>query len=514
MSKTTRGYRAGPCLAAVVLLLSFVLSGEDGHSAGISPNWLKGFPVRVGTSVILMWSPVPGAAAYRLYRKDGAGEFREVYKGPSTNFRDTAPSSAHLAYRVTAVAPQGEETGPSPQADLKGEEPLPPPRIIGAIPADESVALRWTLPLGAAFTKVYRSETEEGQYVFLESVQGEAYSDRKVVKGKQYYYKVSAVDMSNRESVKSLSARTLIAAKAVPGATEKPNVVKVLPAGEFFGEKFYELKQPSELGFTREGELFVLERKQIQIFDHDGTYLRRTRLAPEWGLAAGVALDRDGEFLLPFYSDEVVRKIDKSGKLLAVIRYPPYDEKKRNNPNSIAVDGDGYYWIVDGVRSQVIKTDGSGEALKIIGRVTGTYDKQDRKESDLPGANRIYFNPYDGNLYVTLGPTAQVKRIDPKSGNVVRTFGGAGMGISRFQGIGGLAFRKSGNILVLDHLLQVVKEFTNDFVYRATYVDIVEKDRIKLSSNFITTFGFVEKGKRIFVTSSLGNRVYKFDLPE
>jgi hypothetical protein len=470
--------------------------------------------VRAGAVVILMWSPVPGAATYRLYRKDGAGEFREVYKGTSTSFRDTAPTTAHLAYRVTAVAPQGEETIPSPQADLKGEEPLPSPRIIGAIPADESVVLRWTLPVGAAFTNVYRSETEDGQYVLLESVQGEMYSDRKVVKGKPYYYKVSAVDMSNRESVKSLSASALAAAKAVPAALEKPNVVKIRPAGEFFGEKLYELKQPSELGFTREGELFVLERGQIQVFDRDGTYLRRTRLAPEWGLPAGVALDRDGEFLLPFYSDGIVRKIDGSGVLLAEIRYPPYDEKRRNNPNGVAVDGDGYYWIVDGGRSQVIKTDGSGKALRIIGRVTGTYDKKDRKESDLPGANRIYFNRYDGNLYATLGPTAQIKRIDPKSGNVVGTFGGVGMGVSRFQGIGGLAFRKNGNILVLDHLLQVVKEFTNGFVYQATYVDVVEKDRIKLSSNFATTLGFLEAGKRIFVTSTLGNRVYKFDLPE
>lgn len=514
MRKTTRGHRTGPCLAAIVLFLSLVLSGGDGHSAGIPPNWLKGFPVRVGTSVILMWSPAPGAATYRLYRKDGAGEFREVYKGATTNFRDTAPSSAHLVYRVTAVAPQGEETDPSPQADLKGEEPLPSPRIIGAIPTDESVVLRWTSPVGAAFSNVYRSETEEGLYVLLDSVQGETYSDRKVVKGKPYFYKISAVDMSNRESVKSLSAGVSIAGRAVPAALEKPNVVKVRPAGEFFGEKFYELKQPSELGFTRDGELFVLERGQIQVFDHDGTYLRRTRLAPEWGLPAGVALDRNGEFLLPFYSDEVVRKIDGSGKLLAEIRYPPYDEKKRNNPNGVAVDGDGYYWIVDGRRSQVIKTDGSGEALRIIGRVTGTYDKRDRKESDLPGANRIYFNRYDGNLYVTLGPTAQIKRIDPKSGNVVRTSGGTGTGVSRFQGIGGLAFRKNGNILVLDHLLQVVKEFTNDFVYQATYVDVIEKDRIKLSSNFVTTFGFLETGKRIFVTSSMGNRVYKFDLPE
>jgi len=514
VGKSTRKVRAGSRLAAIVLFLSFVLSGGDGLSAGVPPNWVKGFPVRAGTSVILMWSPVPGAAAYRLYRKDGDGIFREVYKGTLTNFRDTAPAEAHLAYKVTAVAPQGEETDPSPHAVLKGEEPLASPRIIGAIPADDSVVLRWTSPLGAAFAKVYRSETEDGEYVLLESVQGETYPDRKVVKGKTYFYKVSAVDMSNRESVKSLSARASIAGKAAPADLEKPNVVKVRPAGEFFGEKSYELKQPSELGFTREGELFVLERRQIQIFDRDGMYLRRTRLAPEWGLPAGVALDRDGEFLLPFYSDQVVRKIDGAGKLLAEIRYPPYDEKRRNNPNGVAVDGEGYYWIVDGGRSQVIKTDGSGEALGIIGRVTGTYDKRDRKESDLPGANRIYYNRFDGYLYVTLGPTAQIKRIDPKRRSVVRTFGGAGTGVSRFQGIGGLAFRKNGNILVLDHLLQVVKEFTNDFAYQATYVDVIERDRIKLSSNFVTTFGFLETGKRIYVTSTMGNRVYKFDLPE
>ena len=50
----------------------------------------------------------------------------------------------------------------------------------------------------------------------------------------------------------------------------------------------------------------------------------------------------------------------------------------------------------------------------------------------------------------------------------------------QFQGLAGIAFRKNGNILVLDNMMQVVKEFTKDFEYVATYADEEQKGTKKL----------------------------------
>jgi DNA-binding beta-propeller fold protein YncE len=122
------------------------------------------------------------------------------------------------------------------------------------------------------------------------------------------------------------------------------------------------------------------------------------------------------------------------------------------------------------------------------------------------------YNPVDGKLYVILGVTAQIKVIDPKQAAVVATFGGLGSTNSKFQGIGGLAFRKNGNILVLDHLMQAIKEFDPAYNYVATYVDVIERDALKLSSNLLSSFAFDEDDLRFYITSTMGNRVYKFDI--
>ena len=483
-------------------------------SAPAAPAWRPGFPVRAGASVLLFWTPVAGARSYKLLRKTGAGDFREIYRGTGITFTDTAaPPDTPLAYKVTALL-DGKESAPSPVAIVRPEEPIKPPEVTGAIPDGGTITLRWTLPQGAAFSNVYRALSESGPYSMVASSASNTFVDSKVEKEKIYYYRISAVDRFGKESVQSRPLQASLSGKTAGVSAGKPVLRMAKFLSSFRGEERYPLEQPSEIGVAPGGELFVLERRNIQFFDADGNYLRRLRFAREWGAAGWAGFDRDGTLLLSSHADQVVRRIGDDGKMTGEIRYPPAVPGMRNNPNGVAVDNAGHYWILDGARAQVIKTDGKGDPISILGRLPGTYDMKDRRESDLPSATRIYRNPHDGILYVVLGASSEIKAIDPGTGNVSRTFGGLGTANEKFQAVGGIAFRGNGNLLILDPLVPVVKEFDRDCNYVATYADVVENNRIRLSSNLPTSIAWREESRRLYIVSSLLNIVYIFELPK
>ncbi|MBF8257851.1 MAG: S-layer protein [Actinobacteria bacterium] len=499
------GWMAGVCMVLSVL--------PSGAFADV-PEWLPGFPLRAGTIVVLRWSPIPGSFAYRAYRRLGGGEFRLVYTGPQTIFNDVDVSpSETVSYKVTATV-EGMETAPSAIVTMKGVEPLKPPAFYGATYPAGAITIRWSTPPGTVFFNLYRSDEKTGSYTLLDSTHQDIYTDRNIKKGKTYYYKIAAIDGNNLESAASAPLEARLPPEVAATVKEKPVLRKVVPKGEFYGEEFYPLVQPSEIGFTPKGELYAMDRNSIQFFDLDGTYLRRVNFDRKWPPPSGLVLDRDGKFLVSFYTDNTVRKIDDEGKTVAEVNYPPTGTGIPNNPNNAAVCMEGYCWIADGSRYQVIKVDRYREKFETIGRLRGTYERKGKEETDLPAITRIQFNPVDKKLYVSLGLTAEIKVIDPKTSKVIKTFGGLGLENSKFQGIGGLSFRRNGNILVLDHLMQVIKEFDRNYNYVATYADIEEKDIVRLSSNLLTTFAFREETKRFYISSAMGNRIYKFDIAE
>ncbi|MGO9864406.1 MAG: hypothetical protein ACLPLR_12410 [Terriglobales bacterium] len=79
-----------------------------------------------------------------------------------------------------------------------------------------SVTLTWEAPPAVAGTSVvgynvYRSTTSGAQFVKLASrVQGPPYEDRLVTSGRTYFYVVTAVDRSGRESSYSKETRAVI----------------------------------------------------------------------------------------------------------------------------------------------------------------------------------------------------------------------------------------------------------------------------------------------------------------
>jgi hypothetical protein len=503
----------------LVLLVACAGGGSAGAAdtpeespQGIVPEWIQGFPLRAGSMAVVMWSPLPGATEYRLLKQMGDGGFAEVYRGALNSYNDPdAPQVRKIAYKVVGVV-GGKETGPSPTAELEGMEPLKPPAFTGSLIASNAITLLWTVPSGSMFFNLYRAESKDGPFELLGSIQQQSYTDRKVSKGKVYHYRVSAVDRLNAESEKSESVEaTLPESRSV--ASDGPVLVKPVPKGDFRGSELDELDQPAVLGWTRSGELFVVDRVGIKLFDKDGRPSARIRFGKDWTVPSGCTLDQDGNYLLAFYGEQVVRKVDENGKLMWEAGYPLAEGKPANNPNYAVPDADGGYWITDGVRYQLLKGVLEKEGFRIvasIGRVSGGYDAATRLQTDLPGVFKAVSNPNDGYLYALLGP--YVKVLDPKSGRLVRQFGGFGLENDRFQQVGDIFFKKDGGFLVLDPLMNQIKEFDRGYAYVATYANEVAPGRIKLSADFSSAFTYDEGLGRIYLASAMGNRVYMFDV--
>jgi hypothetical protein len=310
-----------------------------------------------------------------------------------------------------------------------------------------------------------------------------------------------------------VEAMPMPAAAKPPVASGQANIVKPLFKGEIARSEFFKLDQPKDIGWTASGELFVADRTGILFFDKKDKFTRRIDFKEDWTVPSGCTLDKDGNYLVPFYGEQVIRKIDGNGKLMWEAKYPLAEGKSDNNPSYIVSDLEGGYWITDGVRYQLLKGTLGKDKFNItttVGRVSGSYNAQTRVPTDLPGVIKTVRNPYSGHLYVLMGPT--IKVIDPKTGAIVKETGGFGLDPDKFQQVGDIFFLKNGNFLVLDSMMNTVKEFDKDFAYLATYADDVRPGVSKLSSNFSSGFTYNEATRRIYVLSGMGDRVYVFEI--
>ncbi len=486
--------------------------------AGISvalppgPRWNPGFPLRTSdTTVLLTWTPVPGTSEYVVSRaKDGEG-LLEIYRGaPNVYHDDDAPSSAEFTYSVTAML-GGERTEPSPPARLAADAAPNPPGIIGSISRAGSIRLRWTTVPGAAYYNVYRAEGETGPEALLGPSGFEGHADVGVEPGKVYRYRVSAVGRTGRESARSGPYVARSDGKSPGAGAAGSRMRKALSWKRNRDQERHRFDQPAAIVADHHGDLHVLERGGIQVLGPNGEFRAGIRFPNGWGRASGLAPDRDNTVAVAFFSDGLVRVVDNTGELVRELRYPPCANGAANSPVDVAIDGVGDYWIVDGNCAQVIRYARLTDTAEIFGRPRGSYTRDDMAASDFPSAKNIRFNPHDGKIYVTLSLLAEVRVIDPATSGVTRSFGGFGRGEDQFQSIGGLGFRKNGNVLLFDHLMQSVKEFSSDYRHLSTQGDVEHDGTVRLSTNFASAFAFAEQSRRLYVLSVLGNRLYVFD---
>jgi hypothetical protein len=161
----------------------------------------------------LSGEPAFGISAYRVYRRTGQpGSFLKIGETDGTAFPDTDFEFGRTyTYKVAAVMKVGTETAEgdeSPVVEITPRDTFPPtpPTGLSVVFTSQAVELVWTASPEAdlAGYNVYRREgSGPPRKVNQEIVRTPVFRDASVVEGRQYFYRVTALDLANNESAPS-----------------------------------------------------------------------------------------------------------------------------------------------------------------------------------------------------------------------------------------------------------------------------------------------------------------------
>ncbi len=182
---------------------------DDGVSyynrAGVSTRYVKAPSVKtfknVTTGVYLKWGKVSGASSYRIYRKNGSGDWELLKKFNNETFTYTdknVKSGVKYSYMVKAVV-----SGTLSGGYTKTTEYLKKPVISGAKSTKTGITVNYSKVTGADKYYVYRRLSGEEDWTRIAIVKGGSkvsYTDKTAKKGKTYYYTVRAYSGSYKSA--------------------------------------------------------------------------------------------------------------------------------------------------------------------------------------------------------------------------------------------------------------------------------------------------------------------------
>ena len=168
-------------------------SGNEGMTLLDTPK-LEASPSS-GVTMKLKWDKVDGAYAYEIYRSTGtADNYTYVKTTTGTSTSDTKlTAGTRYYYQIRAYK---EKDGRTNYSKYKSDVAvtLATPTLSELTTTETGILLNWTKASGADRYNVYRSESRDGDYRYIESVLGGqlTYEDKDVEEGKTYYYKIRA----------------------------------------------------------------------------------------------------------------------------------------------------------------------------------------------------------------------------------------------------------------------------------------------------------------------------------
>lgn len=187
-----------------------IRSVNNGKNAGSYSSPVKGKTIAQTTitsiaslssdKMQITWKKVKGAKAYEIYRSSSAkGKFKKIatLNGSVRKFVDrTVASGKKYYYKIASIGSSGGERITGGYSETESFRALKQVKISSVkATADDGLKIKWSKVAGATKYKVYRATSKWGSYQKIATVSGGGalnYTDRKVVLGKTYYYKVQA----------------------------------------------------------------------------------------------------------------------------------------------------------------------------------------------------------------------------------------------------------------------------------------------------------------------------------
>lgn len=169
-----------------------------------------------GKEAKITWSAVPGASSYSVYRTSPFVGTQWIGSVSTTSIVDNNLTTAtEYTYMVAPSSSFDYVYGPytwddSAITSKAYVHKLSTPKLSSAKnSASKSAVIKWSEIANAKYYLVYRSTSKNGKYTRVAAVKstGRSYTDKKLAKGKTYYYKliVKAVNDGGRESQSAAS---------------------------------------------------------------------------------------------------------------------------------------------------------------------------------------------------------------------------------------------------------------------------------------------------------------------
>jgi hypothetical protein len=156
-------------------------------------------------------------SAYRVYRRVGkTGAFEKIGEISDPLFRDMDFAFGRTyTYKVAALMKVGTQTAEgeaSPETEVTPRDIFPPaaPTGLTAVYTAQVIELVWTAnsePDLAGYNVYRREGSGPVQRMNPEPLRTPIFRDRSVAEGRQYFYRVTALDLANNESAPSEEAR-------------------------------------------------------------------------------------------------------------------------------------------------------------------------------------------------------------------------------------------------------------------------------------------------------------------
>ncbi len=152
------------------------------------------------------------------------------------------------------------------------------------------------------------------------------------------------------------------------------------------------LKEPINISIEADGTKYVADpaRSQVVVFDRNDEYVRAYGIAGAWRPVDAVAFDTRLYVADP--KNSVIKVFDKaSGDLVKSIGDKGDPAERLNRPTNLAFDRDGYLYVTDIGRFQVVKFDRDGHFKGTIGKIGDNLGHFARpKGIDLDRDGRLY----------------------------------------------------------------------------------------------------------------------------
>ena len=144
--------------------------------------------------VRLTWNAVEGAVEYKIYRSTAKdGNYSLMYTTSNTYYNNlNATAGVTYYYKVVAVAAKSAANSAASSVVSRTCD-LPQTKLTGKVNLLGTPKLSWEKVDGAVAYKVYRAESENGEYQLMKTTTGTSYGNTNHVNGTTYYYYVVAV---------------------------------------------------------------------------------------------------------------------------------------------------------------------------------------------------------------------------------------------------------------------------------------------------------------------------------